>query len=52
MYTISHDLSLFKIPQYIQSREAKLVAYVWLAITPFKIAIGLKVRGVLESSHH
>ena len=36
----------------IQSRVAKLVAYVWLAITPFKIAIGLKVRGVLESSHH
>ena len=37
---------------HVQSRVAKLVPYVWLAITPFKIAIGLKVRGVLESSHH
>ena len=40
------------MPIELQSRVAKLVAYVWLAITPFKIAIGLKVRGVLESSHH
>ena len=49
---VGKALHSFSRDVIIQSRVAKLVAYVWLAITPFKIAIGLKVRGVLESSHH
>ena len=36
----------------VQSRLAKLSAYVWMAIILFIIILELKVRGVLEFSHH
>ena len=36
----------------LQSPVAKLVAHVWLALTPFRKVLELKVRGALDSSCH
>ena len=54
--TIFHKSQFFlghpvdKFPKKIQGVHKKSLRYVWKAIEPLRIEVGIKVRGVLESA--